>query len=279
MDTKDKIKQKYDQLKFVLNEKSRRIWAATEAKAIGWGGITRVMEATGLSYSAISHGIKELKVAGTNDEILNNKRIRRSGGGRKKLEEKDATLISDLEKLIDPLTRGDPESPLRWTCKSIHHLAAELHAQGHQIKARKVGYLLNQLGYSLQANRKSNEMRQHPDRNAQFEHINATVEQFQLENQPTISVDTKKKELVGEYKNTGREWQPKRKPVHVQVHDFKDEKLGKAIPYGVYDITNNEGWVNVGIDHDTAEFAVNSIRKWWFKMGKKKFLEVHKLYM
>jgi hypothetical protein len=204
-------------------------------------------------------------------------RIRRPGAGRKPLTEKDPKLLENLESLVDPVTRGDPESPLRWTSKSAEKLAKELQAMGHQVSPRTVGSLLGDLEYSLQANKKTTEGKQHPDRNAQFEHINAQAKAFQERSQPVISVDTKKKELVGDFKNGGQEWQPKGNPVPVRVHDFVDKKLGKAIPYGVYDIGRNDGWVNVGVDHDTAEFAVASIERWWTSMGRSVYADANEL--
>ena len=204
-------------------------------------------------------------------------RLRREGGGRKCCSESDPELVVALERLVDPVTRGDPESPLRWTCKSTTHLAEALSEQGHVVSPRTVGRLLNADGYSLQSNRKTKEGEDHPDRNAQFEHINRTVKLFQHRGQPVISVDTKKKELVGPFKNGGREWQPQGEPELVQVHDFMDRELGKAIPYGVFDVSENQGWVSVGIDHDTARFAAEAIRRWWRKMGAKRYRDAKQL--
>lgn len=269
--TVDVIRQKFELLKPELNERTRRLWAAVEAQGCGWGGITAVAAATGLSITTIRTGIQELQHLGTDSPpyaLLPAGRIRRLGGGRRPLIEQDPSLLSALELLVEPLTRGDPESPLRWTCKSTGKLAAELQAQGHKVSASKVGKLLHALRYSLQANRKTREGSRHPDRDSQFEHINARSKTFLEAGQPMISVDCKKKELLGDFKNGGREWQPQGQPEEVRVHDFLDEELGKAIPYGVYDVAKNEGWVSVGMDHDTASFAVETVRRWWQQMGK-----------
>ena len=248
-----------------LNERSLRIYASSEARALGWGGIVAVAKISGLARSTILRGLKDLR---GEVESAQSQRIRRPGGGRKRLVDKDPRLAKDLESLVEPGTRGDPRSRLRWSSKSLRLLAGQLHSMGHSISYRSVGHLLEQAGYSLQANRKTREGKQHPDRNAQFEHINQRVIRHQRIGQPVISVDTKKKELVGDFKNGGREWRPKRQPRRVQVHDFLLPEKGKAIPYGVYDLTRNEGWVSVGIDHDTATFAVQSIRRWWRTMGR-----------
>jgi transposase len=252
----------------LMDERLRRQWAAAEASAYGWGGIQAVSQATGLSPNTIRKGEVELAARRKKPHAPLPTRLRRVGGGRKRKTVSDPELLEALEALVDPVTRGDPESPLRWTCKSTYTLARELTKQGHPVSARTVGRLLRTVGYSLQGNRKTKEGDSHPDRNAQFEHINATVKQFQRRGQPVISVDTKKKELIGDFKNGGREWQPRGKPDKVRVHDFLDKKLGKAIPYGVYDLTNNQGWVSVGIDHDTAQFATAAIGRWWKKMGR-----------
>lgn len=267
------IEEKYQTLKTHLNERTRRIWAAAEAQSLPRGGISAVANATGLSRTTITVGMNEIKSPKSNDT----KFIRKKGGGRKKLTEADGNLLDDLEMLIDPLTRGDPESPLRWTCKSTRRLAEELFLKGHRVSFRTVADLLYELGYSLQANEKSREAASHPDRNAQFEYINTTVKAFQKEELPVISIDTKKKELVGDFKNNGLEWQPKGNPEKVRVHDFENKELGKAIPYGVYDITRNEGWVTVGVDHDTSEFAVDTILNWWKKMGKPAYPQAKQL--
>jgi len=237
------------------------------------GGIALVSRATGLSRKAISLGIKQLQEEAT----INPGRIRRVGGGRKKTVTKDLSLDEDLEQLIEPVTRGDPESPLRWTCKSVRKLASELNRQGHQVSHQLVSELLHELGYSLQANRKTREGGVHPDRNAQFEQINAQSKIFLAQGEPVISVDAKKKELVGDFKNAGREWHPEGEPEEVRVYDFPLPGLGRATPYGVYDLERNMGWVNVGIDHDTAAFAVESIRRWWNEEGKRRYPEAKRL--
>jgi len=260
-----------------MDERMRRQWAAAEAAQIGWGGVTAVAAATGLSRNTITTGLHELRYRESHPREVVEPRVRRPGGGRKQLIEIDPTLWEALEKMIDPLTRGDPESPLRWTCKSTRRLAEELTRQRHHVSDRTVAALLKSAGYSLQANRKTNEGASHPDRDAQFGYINRRVREFQRQQQPVISVDTKKKELVGEFKAVGTEWQPKGTPTKVNVHDFPDKKLGKAIPYGIYDLVSNEGWVSVGIDHDTAQFAVASIRRWWTEMGASRFPRAQKL--
>jgi transposase len=263
------IKIKIGSLSQFLNEKAMRIWAAVEARSLGHGGVSIVAEATGLSRTTIHAGIRELNCgASFITGSYNRQRLRKPGGGRKKLTEKMPGLIQSLESLVEPLTRGDPESPLRWTCKSTGKLAEELRKMGFRISQHKVWELLSDLGYSLQANKKTKEGSDHPDRDAQFLYISEKVRGFQERNLPVISVDTKKKELIGEYKNNGREWRPKGCPTEVNGHDFPDKKSGKVIPYGVYDITSDKGWVSVGIDHDTAEFAVASIRRWWYEMGQ-----------
>jgi hypothetical protein len=260
----ERIRAKYETLSPELTERSRRLWCATEARDIGWGGISLVSRATGVSQATISRGIKELKA----EEVLEPGRVRRPGGGRKRLVEKDATLLRDVESLVEPTVSGHPECALRWTSKSVRKLAAELRAMGHDISFRTVANVLQDAGYTLQSNRRAQEARSHPDRDAQFRHINRTVLAFQRKGQPVISVDTKKKELVGHFKNAGREWRPKGSPERVRVHDFMVPEEGKAIPYGVYDLTRNAGWVSVGIDHDTASFAARTIRRWWRKMGQ-----------
>ena len=267
----ESVRRKFAALRPVLDERARRQWAAAEAIELGWGGISTVAEATGMSRVTITHGIEEVRARRGSAEEEVTTRIRRAGGGRKPLIETDPELMQALESLVDPVTRGDPMSPLRWTCKSTHKLSEELRRQKHPIGPRTVASLLRHAGYSLQANRKTREGKQHPDRNAQFEYINSQVERFQKQRKPTISVDTKKKELVGDFANGGREWQPQGSPEEVQVHDFKDKELGKAIPYGVYDMIHNEGWVSVGIDHDTARFAARSICRWWEAMGSQRF--------
>ena len=262
-----------------MDERGRRQWAAAEASDLGWGGISTVARATGLSRPTITGGMRELDQPAPK-RALEAFRVRRPGGGRKRRTETDPELLEaleELEALMEPLTRGDPESPLRWTCKSTRRLAEELTGQQHPVGPRTVAALLHEAGYSLQANRKTTEGKQHPDRDAQFGHINAQVRSFHRQRQPVISVDTKKKELVGDFKNGGKEWHPKGTPEEVRVHDFKDNELGKAIPYGVYDLASNEGWVSVGITHDTARFAVASIRRWWTEMGSARFPRARKL--
>lgn len=260
------LRVKYQAMESTLNERSRRRWVAVEAASLGRGGISAVASATGVSRNTIRAGLREL----ANEDSMPTG-IRRPGGGRRRLIDEQPGLMSALEALVEPTTRGDPQSPLRWTCKSVRQLAAELQRQRYAISPRSVADLLREAGYSLQGNRKTREGGQHPDRNAQFEFINKTVRSFQKRGQPVISIDTKKKELVGDFKNAGREWRPAGQPLEVRVHDFIDKKLGKAIPYGVYDVTNNEGWVSVGIDHDTAQFAAQAVRRWWKRMGRKRF--------
>ncbi len=264
----DIIKKKYELLAPALDERTRRLWAATEAKTIGYGGQTIVSVATGISRTTINTELKRIK-NGVFSVVQG--KIRAPGAGRKKLTEKEPNLMADLESLVEPTTLGDPESPLRWTCKSTRKLAEALQIKGYKIGRQKVAYLLDELGYSLQANRKTKEGGTNPDRDAQFNNIYNKVKNFQERNQPVISVDTKKKESVGEYKNSGEEWNPKGNPKLVKVYDFVDKKLGKVNPYGIYDQTANVGWVSVGVDHDTAEFAVESIRRWWVKMGSSRY--------
>lgn len=261
------IKQKFLVLNPLLDERTRRLWAACEAKALGWGGIAVVSQATGLSRTTISAGWREYAQQAEPADGMPVGRTRRVGGGRKRLTQHDPQLWRDVESLVDPITRGDPQSPLRWTCKSTYKLATELQAMGHVVSARTVAHLLKGMHYSLQANRKTREGADHPDRDAQFNHINDQTRAFQARHQPVVSVDTKKKELVGDFKNAGQEWQPKGAPEAVRVYDFLDKQLGNAIPYGVYDVTANRGWVTVGTDHDTAEFAVETVRHWWQQMG------------
>jgi hypothetical protein len=271
-----RIGRKFRLVAVELDERRRRQWAAAEARDLGWGGISLVARATGLSRPTIMVGLEELKLS-SKSRAISASRVRSPGGGRRTLTESDPGLLEALERLIDPATRGDPMSPLRWTCKSTSKLAEELTQQNHPVSDRTVAMLLKQSGYSLQANRKNREGSSHPDRNAQFEYINRQVLAFQKQQQPVISVDTKKKELVGEFKNPGEEWQLKGQPREVNVHDFPDKKMGKAIPYGVYDLACNEGWVSVGIDHDTAEFACASIGRWWNEMGSARFPRATKL--
>jgi len=275
----ERIRLKYLALNAVLDERSRRQWAAAEARDYGYGGVTAVAAATGLARDTIAAGLRELEYRESHPDEPVAVRLRRGGAGRKRLTETDPTLLVALEALLEPLTRGDPMSPLRWTCKSTRRLATELTSQGHRVGYRTVAWLLRESGYSLQANRKTREGNQHPDRNAQFEFINAQATRFQKRRQPVISVDTKKKELVGDFKNGGREWRPEGEPENVRVHDFQDKELGKAIPYGVYDVTNNQGWVSVGIDHDTAYFATASIGRWWQEMGTQRFPRATELFI
>src|SRR5258708_266123 len=267
------IRKRYSALRPVLNERMRRLVAAAEANAAGFGGISVVARSTGLSPRAIRAGQVELDELGRQEASgeesgVAAQRIRKPGGGRKKTVDKDPRVVPDLQKLIEPVTRGDPESPLRWTCKSVRTLAEELKKMGHTASHQLVSELLLQLGYSLQANRKTLEGSEHPDRNEQFEHIHGRIQEQLAAGNPVISVDTKKKELVGEFKNAGRELRPKGDPEKVRVHDFMLPELGKANPYGVYDLAHNIGWVSVGTDHDTATFAVETIRRWWKSMGQ-----------
>jgi len=259
------ISLRFELIQGRLNERLIREFAAVEAKVYGVGGIRAVARATGLAVNTVRRGLSELLQPHLSEE--SHSRVRHSGGGRKKLRDKDSSLVGDLEDLVTPFSRGDPMRPLRWTCKSIRALARELQAQGHCVSPAKVAELLFEQGYSLQSHRKRDEGKGHEDRDAQFVYINDRVVFYQKAGQPVISVDTKKKELVGQFKNGGREWRPEGSPEEVKVYDFIDPDLGKAIPYGVYDLARNEGWVSVGCDHDTSEFAVESIRRWWRKMG------------
>ena len=274
----DGLRGKFAVLGPLLDERTRRLWAAAEARAIGRGGITRIADATGMSRGTVRAGLKELDsgvlAAGG---PASSGRQRGPGGGRKSLTERDPGLAAALERLLDPTTRGDPTGPLRWTCSSAARLAQRLRADGHPVSERTVNRLLHELGYSLQANRKTLEGRQHPDRDAQFRRIDRRVRAFQRLGQPVVSVDTKKKELVGAYRNVGREWRPKGRPEEVKVHDFIDREFGKAIPYGVYDLTADAGWVSVGVDHDTAEFAVETLRRWWRQMGRRAYADAKRL--
>ena len=278
MDLLESIKERFERMRGSLNERARRLFAATEALAIGHGGVAIVARATGIAPSTIGIGkaeVRALEESGAPPLPVN--RSRRSGGGRKKLTEKDSTLLSDLERLVEPVTRGDPESPLRWTAKSIQNLADELVREGHRVSANTVATLLKGMEYSLQGNKKTKEGSSHPDRNAQFEYINKRVGETIAAGNPALSVDTKKKELVGEFKNVGEELRPKGDPEKVLVHDFADPKLGRANPYGVYDIANNDAWVSVGIDHDTGAFAVATVRRWWYAMGQARFVNAQSI--
>lgn len=259
------IKNRYNRIESALTEKTRRLWAASEAMELGFGGVSAVSRATGIAQKTITKGIVEIESGGSK---LPTDKQRAVGGGRKKLTDKDPALQKALDKLIEPYTSGDPMRPLRWTCKSTQKLADELSQGKRSISAKSVARLLKKNNYSLQSNRKRFEGKQHADRNEQFEYIANTVEAFQSRKCPVISVDAKKKELVGNYKNAGKEWTPKGDPLEVKAYDFIDKEKGKVTPYGIYDTSHNVGWVNVGIDHDTAEFAVNSISLWWEKMGE-----------
>ena len=262
------IRQKFELLRPVMTERMRRQWAASEALALPRGGLTLVAQATGMSRTTLWAGVRELRNPSDLPPAPRDpRRCRRPGGGRHLVEVDDPRLLENLERLVNPATRGDPMSPLRWTCKSTRKLAEELQHRGHDVSHQTVALLLQAAGYSLQSNRKTRDGGSHPDRNAQFEFINARVLTFQRRGQPVVSVDTKKKELIGDFKNNGEEWQPEGQPEEVRAKDFLDKQLGKAIPYGVYDQTLNKGWVSVGIDHDTAEFATETIRRWWNEMG------------
>jgi len=273
MDALAGVRRRFTVLEQVLDEKSRRLLVAAESKALGRGGISAVSRATGVSRQVIRQGLRELEQSPTPPAG----RIRRPGGGRKKAKQKDPTLVADLEKLVEPTTRGDPESCLRWTCKSVRKLAEELERMGHEVSYPVVAELLHEMEYSLQSNRKTKEGDGHPDRDAQFAYIDRRVQHYLGLQQPVISVDTKKKELVGDFKNSGVEWRPKGKPEEVRVHDFVIPELGRAAPYGVYDLAQNTGWVSVGVDHDTASFAVETIRRWWHAMGKDKYPQAQRL--
>ena len=270
----DGLELKFNSLIGDLDERGRRRWAATEAMALGYGGISAVALATGLSDRTIRNGIKELQ----SDNPLPSGRQRRKGGGRKRLEETQLDLVDAIDRLVEPTERGDPQSPLRWTCKSLSNLQRELASKGHNVGRTKISKVLRSLGYSLQGNRKTREGTDHPDRNAQFEHIARRVRACQRgDGRPAVSVDTKKKETLGKKANVGKEYRPQGEPLEVDTHDFPDKELGKAIPYGVYDIDSNEAWVSVGISRDTGEFAVEAIRRWWRLMGKKRYKKPKRL--
>ena len=268
------IQTKYRGLSPFLNERTRRYWTATEARALGRGGITLVSHAVKIDRKTIRTGISELKCQ---EATAPPDRIRKSGAGRKKLTEKDPELIERLDALIEPTTRGDPESPLRWILSSTKTIARTLTNLGHAVSQRTVCALLHEQQYSLQSNRKTEEGSDHPDRDQQFRFINESAKEMQTKNQPVISVDTKKKELIGNFKNNGKEYRKKGKPRTVNTHDFPDPELGKVAPYGVYDVSKNEGWVNVGITHDTASFAIESIRRWWNHMGRERYPKADEL--
>ena len=277
MEAENEIRERYQNIAWALNEKLRRLFAANEAKVFGHGGITLVQKATGVARNSIKQGVKELCKREEETVPTSTSRIRKVGGGRKASVKQDKELQSSLESLVEPVTLGDPESPLRWTCKSLRQLASELCAQGFSVSHTSVGNLLKEMGYSLQGNKKTLEGSSHPDRNVQFEFINSRINNALSGGQPVISVDTKKKELVGQYKNVGKEYRPKGKPEQVKVYDFVDKELGRANPYGVYDIANNSAWVSVGTDHDTATFAVSTIRRWWFSMGQNLYPDAQQL--
>lgn len=267
------VLRKYHALVEDLDERARRRWAATEAESIGYGGITAVAAATGLSDRTIRNGIKEIR----ENRTVPVDRQRRSGGGRKVLEVDQIDLKEAVEALVEPTERGDPQSPLRWTCKSLTNLQMELSSQGYQVGRTKISEILRELGYSLQGNRKTREGKDHPDRDAQFEHIARRVKAYRRGGRPAVSVDTKKKENLGEKANVGREYRPKGSPREVDTHDFPDKEKGKAIPYGVYDIAENRAWVSIGISSDTAEFAVAAIRHWWKELGRKRYRKPSRL--
>ncbi len=272
---KGAIYRRFEALRPALTERGRRLFAAAEAMTAGYGGVTAVSEATGLARSTIQRGIAEIETGSD----CGAGRVRRAGGGRPKLGRRDAGLLADLKALLAPATRGDPERLLLWTSKSLRHLAAALGEMGHRVSHESVAGLLRELGYSLQANRKTREGADHPDRDAQFEHIDGQSQAFLAAGQPVISVDTKKKELVGDFKNRGRDYRPRGRPEEVRVHDFLIKELGRAVPYGVYDIAANSGWVSVGMSADTASFAVESIRRWWHKLGRQRYSEAGRLYV
>jgi transposase len=273
------IQRRFRSLAPFLDERMRRLVAASESEAIGYGGVSVVARATGVSRRAITEGMKELKAPKRHKVRLEEARIRRRGAGRKRTVDKDSSLLEDLDRLVDPVTRGDPESPLRWTCKSVRKLAEELQHEGHAVSYQTVAELLHALDYSLQANQKTLEGSQHTDRDEQFEYINRKAQRYLKQSEPVISVDTKKKELVGDFKNAGREWELKGQPEEVRVHDFaiREPDKGKVAPYGVYDLGRNVGWVSVGVDHDTAAFAVESIRRWWRWMGTRSYPQAKRL--
>jgi transposase len=273
MDALAGIKRRFTTLRRVLDERARRLVVAAESLAWGRGGISRVSRATGVSRQVIRQGLAELK----QPSVRPTGRIRRPGGGRKRIVDKEPSLEGDLERLVEPVTRGDPQSPLRWTCKSVRRLAEELRSLGYRVSYPVVAELLHRSGYSLQANRKTKEGDGHPDRDAQFEYINQKVKRYMAAHQPVISVDTKKKELIGDFKNGGQEWRPQGNPEEVRMHDFVIRELGRATPHGIYDLAQNTGWVTVGVDHDTATFAVESIRRWWHAMGRPTYPQAKRL--
>jgi hypothetical protein len=276
--TLEAVRKKYDLLQPLMTERLRRQWAACEAQTLGRGGVRLVAQATGLSRTTLWAGRRELqRRADHPEEDLIPERVRSAGGGRPLVEANDPSVVTALQALVDSTTRGDPQSPLCWTSKSTRHLAEELRAQGHAVSHQTVAALLEDLGYSLQANRKTKEGQSHPDRDAQFEYINQQVQAFQRQGQPVVSVDAKKKELIGDFRNPGREWHRRGQAEAVRAKDFPDKRLGKAIPEGVYDLRRNEGWVSVGVDHDTAVFAVESLRRWWQEMGSPAYPQARRL--
>ena len=272
MDNDSKLTEKLRSILPYLNERQQRLLLAAEARSLGYGGVSQISRTTGISRPTIYRGLREL-----DQESEGLLLIRQSGGGRKRIEETDSTILEDLDQMIEPDTRGDPMSPLRWTCKSTRQLATALQAQGHRVSHQLVSELLRSTGYSLQANAKTLEGKQHPDRDAQFQYLSEQSKAFLKQGLPVVSMDAKKKELVGEFKNAGREWQPQKQPVEVNVHDFPDPHLGKAIPYGIYDIGQNTGWVSVGQDHDTASFAVASLSRWWQVVGSPSYPQAKRL--
>lgn len=273
MENEKLILERHKIISPLVNEKVRRLLCATEAKVLRHGGIEIVSKATKISRTTISNGLKELK----NTEEVDMTRIRKEGGGRKKSIEKMPEISDEIDKMIEPALRGEPDSPLLWTSKSLRKISAEIKSKGLNVSHKLVGEILKEKGFSLQANRKTDEGKSHPDRNAQFEHIHLKVKEYQTQSQPVISVDAKKKELVGNFMNIGKEWHRKKEPEKVKVYDFPSDADGKAIPYGVYDLTQNKGWVSVGIDHDTAEFAAETIKRWWTKMGKPFYPDAQRL--
>jgi transposase len=277
MHADDLLKEKYDTLLPLLNEKQSRLVLAADAKSMGRGGLSKVARLSGVSRVTLNVGLQDLALK--KSDAISDKRSRKIGGGRKKATEKDSNLSGVIEDIVSPHTMGDPMKPLRWTSKSLRKISEIVKEKGYNVSHKLVGEVLKELGYSLQSNRKTDEGGSHEDRDAQFEHINDIATVFLDNSHPVISVDCKKKEVLGNLKNAGRDWFPSKEPTEVKVYDFIDKELGKAIPYGVYDITNNEGWVSVGIDHDTASFAVATIRSWWSEMGQKHFVSSNKLFI
>jgi len=271
METDTALKVKYDKVLPLLNEKQKRMFLAAEAESMGRGGLFKVSKLSGISRVTLNIGMQEITMPSKSESLASNERIRKKGGGRKKKTSVDSNIIKIVEDIVSPHTMGNPMKPLLWTSKSLRNIAELASAMGYNISHKLVGIILKEAGYSLQSNRKTDEGGSHEDRDAQFVYINDLVNEFINSSNPVISVDCKKKELIGNFKNSGRDWLPEKNPIKVKVYDFIDKELGKAVPYGVYDISNNEGWVSVGISHDTASFAVATIRSWWFEMGKEKF--------